>query len=359
MKKKRPSQTSRAAKLVSQINSALGKPVLRLGSDEKFLPIRIPTGSLILDRITGGGFTLGRHVELFGSESACKSYVALRTMALSQRRGNLCALVDPEKAFDSSWFAHLGGIPDELLLFQPEKEWNAEDAIGVMMLLAGMIEEEDRIEVATIDSVAAMVTQEEISKDPREEDRIASQARMMSRALRRITTVNQRTLFIWINQQRTNIGFGAQFNPRVESGGRALKFYATTRIELQQAGKVTTDKDVADKGKLVKKKSPWGTWVQLRSQKDKSTRPHGQGMFIFDNRKGKIDLPSEIIQLGLEDGIIVRSGNTFRYEDISGIEWKGSEAQFRKMITSDPDLQAEIVSCIEDNTVLLSRIEPE
>jgi recombination protein RecA len=356
MKKKRRSQVSTAAAIASQINSAMGKPVLRLGSDEDFIPIKVPTGSLVIDRVTGGGFTLGRHVELFGSENACKSFIAQKTMALSQYRGNLCALVDPEKTFDPTWFEHLGGIPNELLLFQPEEKWTAEDAIGVMMLLAQLIEDES-IEIITIDSVAAMVTQEEMRKDPREEDRIASQARMMSRALRRITTVNKRTLFIWINQQRTNIGYGAQFNPRVESGGRALKFYATTRIELQQAGRATKTGKVAEKSKVVEKKVPWGTWVQVRSQKDKSTKPYGQGQFIFDNRKGEIDFPSEIIHLGLEDEIIKRVGNTFSYEDVGGETWKGTEVQFRKLIEKENDLHEELIAEISDMTIQLSRLD--
>jgi RecA/RadA recombinase len=96
IRKKRRSQTGRAFEIANAINSMIGKPVLRLGSDEDFIPIKIPTGSLVVDRITGGGLTLGRHVELYGDESACKSYVMLRAMALSQERGNLCALIAPD-----------------------------------------------------------------------------------------------------------------------------------------------------------------------------------------------------------------------------------------------------------------------
>jgi recombination protein RecA len=200
-KKKRPGQVSRVESIRNTVNELMDKPVLRLGGDEYFKPVKIPTGSLSIDRITGGGFTTGRHIELFGHYSAGKSYVGLKTIALAQRRGGICALVDPEKVFDPEWFAHLGGIPDELLLFQPEKEWNAEDAVGVMMILADLVDDE-KVEIVMIDSIASMVTQEEMSKDPRAgDDRVASQARMMSRAMRRITTMNKKTLFIWTNQE--------------------------------------------------------------------------------------------------------------------------------------------------------------
>jgi recombination protein RecA len=356
--KKRRGRMGRAVEIANAVNSVIGKPVLRLGSDEDFIPIKIPTGSLVVDRITGGGFTLGRHVELYGDENACKSFVLLKTMALSQDRGNLCALIDPEKVFDPGWFSHIGGYPDELLLFQPEEKWTAEDAVGVMMTL-GQLMDEEAVEIVGIDSVSAMVTQEEMKKDPREEDRVASQARMMSRALRRITTTNRQTLFIWTNQERMNIGFGAQFNPRTQSGGRALRYYATTRLEFKKAGKVTRDAQVAERGQLKSKKVPWGNWIQVRSEKEKSSKPYGQGMFIFDSDHGRIDQESEIIQLGLEDDIIIRTGNLFHYEDVSGIDHKGTESRFKQLISEDADLRAELVDAITELTVQLSRVSDD
>jgi RecA/RadA recombinase len=354
-RKKRRSHVGRAFEIANSINSIIGKPVLRLGSDKDFIPIKVSTGSLVIDRITGGGFTLGRHVELYGDESACKSYVMLRTMVLSQGRGNLCALIDPEKVFDPGWFSHLGGVPDELLLFQPEEKWNAEDAVGVMMMLGKLVEDE-AVEIVGIDSVSAMVTQEEMKKDPREEDRVASQARMMSRALRRITTTNKRTLFIWTNQERMNIGFGAQFNPRTQSGGRALRYYATTRLEFRKAGKVTRDAPVAERGQLKTKKVPQGNWIQVRSEKEKSTKPYGQGMFVFDSDHGRIDIESEIIQLGLEDEIITRSGNIFHYEDLAGIDHKGTESRFKQLISEDHGLREELIEAITEMSFQLSRV---
>src|SRR5262252_698940 len=114
-----------AVALMRKVNTTLGlEQGLRLGSDVYFRIDRIPTGSLILDRVTGGGFALGRHYELYGDESSGKSYIVYRTMALSQQRGRLCAIVDPEHSFDYERFEFLGGRPDELLAHHPE---NAED----------------------------------------------------------------------------------------------------------------------------------------------------------------------------------------------------------------------------------------
>lgn len=356
VKKKKKGNISRAAEIMNMINAEMDKPVLKLGSDNEFRPVKIPTGSLVIDRITGGGFTRGRHVELYGDESAGKTYTAYRTMALSQGRGNLCALADPEKVFDPDWYEHCGGVKDELLLFQPEKKWNAEDAVGVMMLLADLMDEQF-IEVVTIDSVAAMVTQEEMAKDPREEDRMASQARMMSRALRRVTTMNKRTLFIWLNQERANIGFGSQFQPRMQSGGRALKYYATTRLEFRKTGKVNEEVKGSEKGQLKTVKRKSGDWIQVRSEKDKSTRPGRQQSYIFDTKRGVIDLASEIIQLGLDDGLIDKVGNNYVYEDMDGMVWKRPLKGWQKLIREEEDLRDELVGAVADMTIQLSRVE--
>lgn len=345
-KKSKPGTLSRAAALANEINSILGTNI-KLGNDPSFEIVRVPTGSLVLDRITGGGFALGRHVEIYGDESACKSYITYRTMALAQERGKICALIDPEHSFDRKWFRHLGGKPTELLTFHPA---NAEDAIAVMMMLAKHAHDNPDLEIIGIDSVASLIPTEEMAKDPREEDRIAGQARMMSRALRRITSVNRRVLFLWTNQERTNIGisFG---NPRVTSGGRALRFYATTRIEMRKGGMEKAKRRVAARGKLVERDVPNARWIQCRVEKDKSTRPYREGSFLFDSKSGSIDIASEIVHLGLEDEIISRVGNNLIYEDIDGKEWKYLPTKFHSIVRANDDLRDELVSVIQDNTV--------
>ena len=338
---------SRAAALVADINQTLGlENQVKLGSDEYFKIERIPTGSYILDRITGGGFALGRHYELYGSESSGKSYTVYRTMALSQARGDLCAVVDPEHSFDNERFLFLGGDPEELLAFHPE---NAEDAISVMMLLAKHAKAQT-LEIVTIDSVSSLLTMEEASKDPREKDQPATQARMMSRALRRITAVNQKTLFLWTNQQRVDIGvkFG---NPNVTSGGRALRYYATGRIEFQRGTKITTKRRVIKNGQPVNTDVSTGRWIQVRVEKDKSTRPFREGSFVFDYDLKTIDPGWEVISLGLEDELIERdTSGKYSYEDIEGTIFSGNEKKFRGILRENPELFEEIAVAIRDET---------
>jgi recombination protein RecA len=346
-KKKKP--LSKAAGIATEINAALklehGEG-LRIGSDPYFRIERIPTGSLVMDRITGGGFARGRHYELYGDENSGKSTITYMTMALAQARGELCAAIDPEHSFDNERFEFLGGDPEELLLQHPE---TAEDAVAVMMMLAGLIAE-NKVGVITIDSVSSLLTTDEKGKDPREEDRIASQARMMSRALRRITAANKKTLFLWTNQERINVGvkFG---NPKTTSGGRALRYYATGRIEFRRGTKVMGKSKVARAGKLVETDFAIGRWIQVKVEKDKSTIPGREGAFVFNHKMKRIDPASEIVQLGLEDGIIERAANGwYSYVDLDDHEWRGTEKKFYKMINGNEELREEIEAVIKDNT---------
>jgi len=335
-----------AAALAAEINQTLDlEEGVLLGSDPYFHIERIPTGSLVLDRITGGGFALGRHYELYGSENSGKSYTVYRTMTLSQGRGKLCAIVDPEHAFDSERFSFLGGFPEELLAFHPQ---NAEDAIAVMMLLAKHAQEEE-LEVISIDSVSSLVPTEEMSKDPREHDQPASQARMMSRALRRITAVNRKTLFLWINQERQNVAvkFG---NPNTTSGGRALRYYATGRVEFRRGAKILNKRNVVRAGKLVNAEVATGRWTQVKVEKDKSTRPNREGSFVFDFDLKTIDETWDIISLGLEDGLIEREGNSYLYTDMDGTTHKYPERKFRENLRKNPSLLEELRTAIEYET---------
>jgi recombination protein RecA len=344
---KKPKKNSRAAELAEQISSELklDNPIL-LGNDPYFTIERIPSGSLVLDRIIGGGFALGRHYELYGDENAGKSSILYSTIALSQQRGNICAMVDPEHSFDNERFEFLGGNPDDLLMFWPE---DADDAVAVMMLLAKHAANSE-LEVIGIDSVSSLLTSEERGKDPREKDQPATQARMMSRALRRITTINKKTLFLWTNQERVNVGitFG---NPKTTSGGRALRYYATGRIEFRRGTKLMKKAKVAKAGKLVETEVPFGRWTQVRVEKEKSTRPLREGAFVFNFDLGRIDPAYEIIQLGLEDGLIDRtSTGVFSYTDLDDHTWTGHEKKFTAYLRDNEELREEIESVIRDNT---------
>lgn len=344
---KKRKKLSRASQLINELNSKLELDTpIRLGSDRYFEITRVPTGSLVVDRITGGGFAHGRHIELYGDESACKSFITYRTMALSQQRGNIAALIDPEHSFDPDWFTLLGGDPDELMLQQPDK---AEDAVAAMMMLAQISRETDELEVIGIDSVSSLVPREETEKDPREEARIAGQARMMSRALRLITTMNRKTIFIWTNQERTNVAikFG---NPKTTSGGKALRFYASSRIELRKGTAVKAKKQVARGSKLVNTDAIVGRWISARAEKDKTTRPYREGSFIFDGQQGAIDVGSEIIQLALEDGLVKNTGQKYSYTGLDDVEISGTYKRFHAAIMKDDDVREELVALITDKT---------
>lgn len=337
---------SRAYHVMQEVNSIVGAPVLSLGNDPRFKIVRIPSGSLAIDRITGGGFPLGRHIELFGDESSCKTLICYKTMALSQQRGNLCALIDPEHSFDPVWFSHLGGNTEDLITAQPEI---AEEAVEAMMMLFKM-----GVEVITVDSVAALATKEEAVRKASDEAKIASQARFMSQNLRRLTTYNENTLVLWTNQNRTKIGtfFGS---PTTQPGGRALKFYDTARIELRRGQKLTRKAQKANqKQQLITTTVHAGYWVVTKAHKNKASREGLEATFLFDSERGVIDELSEIIQLGLEDGIITRSKNSFVYVDYDENEWSGTLAKFRKILDEEQDLREEIIQTIEDHTLELA-----
>lgn len=350
-KKRKSGQAVKASGIASEINTALKlSSGIKMGNDPYFKIERIPSGSLVMDRVLGGGFARGRHYELFGDESAGKSYICYMTMILAQKRGEICAIVDPEHSFDYERFNFLGGNSDELLAFHPE---TAEDGIAVMMMLARHAEE-GTIGVVTIDSVSSLVPGEDTEKDVRDPERIGGQARMMSRALRRINTVNRKVVFLWINQTRVNVAvkYG---NPETTSGGRALRFYATGRIEMKRGTAIKGKKQVVAAGKLVKRDITIGRWTQIRAVKEKSGMPHREGSFAFNFKLKRIDPGWEILTLGMEDGLIERSSTgRYSYTDIDDHEWKGTEKQFRKYLTDNPELYEEIEAAIKDTTANLS-----
>lgn len=352
VKKKRTKERSLSQAIAAEINSLMGAPVMTVASDPELAVVKIPTPSLVVNRITGGGFALGRHVELFGDPNVGKSTIMYGTMALSQQRGNLCGLIDPEGVFDTEWFSHLGGFPDELLYSRPA---NAEEIIGGMRLLIEKAVEGAPIEIVGVDSQAAMVTKEQYEKDPREEERVASQARMMSRALRVLTMRNRRLLFIWTNQLRSNIGFGSVYQPHVTTGGRAMSFYATTRLEFKKTGAFEEPGKRASKGELKSTKIRKGDWIQVKSQKEKASRPYQQGSYIFRTDLGGIDLASEVIHLGLEDEIITKSGKDYIYDGIDG-QRRGTLSDWRKHLADDDELRDEIIDAINDQTYELARV---
>jgi recombination protein RecA len=346
---KKSRQLSPAQSVVGAINTAMGRDVVMLATDKRFTIQRIPTGSLVIDRLTGGGFARGRHIELFGNESSGKSFTAYMAMVLAQERGEVCALIDGEHVFEEEWFRHLGGDPEDLVAFHPD---NAEEAMKVLMLFAKNEPPVDQVKVVMIDSVASMPPMEELAKDPEEgDDRIGGQARLMSRLLRRVTTTNRDTCFLWTNQLRDKVsGYGGTTTP----GGRALKFYASTRLEFIKSERVKSKRKVAKKTQLVESGVVSGHWVQVISQKEKTSRPYLDSMFFFDSERGCVDRELEIITLGLSDGLIERTGNTFRYTDSEGKLHSGLETVFKRKLRNDDELREELEWAIGENSKQLS-----
>jgi recombination protein RecA len=354
-KKPKKGGTKSVSSMIAEVNSGMGKDVIGRASDARFTVDRVPIGILAMERVTGGGFVRGRHVELFGDESTGKSLVLYMTLALAQQRGELCALVDGEHVFDAEWFTSIGGNPDDLLIFHPE---NAEEVIKVLMLFAQSSGKVDGVSICGIDSVASMLPREELEKDVEEgDDRVASRARMMSRLLRRVTTVNDKTLFIWTNQFIDKIGSygGGSTTP----GGRSLRFYATTRIEMRRGERVKAERTKAKAGKLVKKPTVIGHWVQLRSEKEKSARPYLESSFFFDAERGEVDQELSIINLGLEDGLVERNGNTFVYVDTEDNEWSGTEKKFKEILRDNEEVREEIEWAIRENTTAIGSGEED
>jgi recombination protein RecA len=316
---------------------------LGFASDPKYALTRIPTGSLTIDWITGGGLPRGRHVEFFGDYMAGKSYVAYRTMALAQQRGEVCALIDGEKVFDPDWFRHLGGDPDNLIY---RRARTAEEVIKLLQLLAMSGEDNPPADVIVVDSVASLLPREEFEKDVEEgDDRTAGRARMMSRLLRRVTAVNDKTLFIWTNQYIDRIG---RVPGNTTPGGRALKFYASIRVEMKKLDRQKKLRKTAVKNEMKERQVSTGHWVAIRAEKQKTAMPEQESTFLFDYERMAIDREMEIVTLGLETGLIERSGQKFRYEDVDGNLYEGVERSFKGMLADNDDLFEELEYAIRE-----------
>ena len=333
----------------------MGSQLLSLASDPRWKIERIPSGSLVIDRVTAGGFPRGRHVELYGDYHGGKSTIAYTTLALAQARGEVCVVIDPEGSFDEAYFQFLGGDLDSLLIRRPK---TAEEFIKLLMLLVQQDDDNPSADVVLVDSVAALLPQEELAKDVEEgDDRTAGRARMMSRMLRRVTSQNDHTLILWTNQLIDKVGgYGGTTTP----GGRALKHYASVRIEFKRLDRNKKKRKTVKKGKVVEADTPVGHWVAVRAEKQKTARPEIEAMFLFDYERSRIDREYEIIHLGVLDGLITATGKPTRYvyEDSDGQEWSGTEANFRKLLRENEEMRDELEWAINENSTAIG-VPPE
>ncbi len=281
---------------IAQIEKNCGKgSIMRLGADTRIRVEAIPTGAINLDAAIGvGGIPRGRVTEIYGPESSGKTTLCLHVVANAQRTGGVAAFIDAEHALDVDYARKLGVDIDALLISQPD---TGEQALEICEILV----RSGAVDVIVIDSVAALVPKAEIEGDMGD-SHVGLQARLMSQALRKLTgaIARSRTSVIFINQLREKIGvmFG---NPETTTGGKALKFYASLRLDIRRIGAVKEKEDVT------------GSHVRVKVVKNKVAAPFRQAEFDIMYAEG-ISHTSLLVDIGAESGIIDKSGAWYSYK---------------------------------------------
>ncbi len=309
---------------IEQIEKQFGKGSIMRLSDSQVVPVEaIPTGSLVLDAAIGvGGVPRGRIVEIFGPESSGKTTVCLHIIAEAQKRGGIAAFIDAEHALDVQYAQRLGVDLNALLLSQPEF---GEQALEIVETLV----RSGAVDVVVIDSVAALTPRVEIEGEMGDAQ-VGLQARLMSQAMRKLSAAIGRSqaVVVFTNQLRSKIGvlYG---NPETTTGGNALKYYASVRIDLRR-------KDVIKEGTEIV-----GSRIRFKVVKNKVAPPFKEGEFDILYNEG-ISRLNELIDLGIEHGIITRSGSWFAYGDD---RVQGREG-LRKLLQDDPALRLRLENAV-------------
>lgn len=307
---------------ISQIERSFGKgSIMRLGAGKVAEGVQtIPTGSLSLDIATGiGGFPRGRVIEIFGPESSGKTTLALNAIAQAQRTGGVAAFVDAEHALDVNYAARLGVNIEDLLVSQPD---TGEQALEVAETLV----RSGAVDIVVIDSVAALVPKAEIEGDMGDAH-MGLQARLMSQALRKLTAAISKsmTTVIFINQIRMKIGvmFGS---PETTTGGNALKFYSSMRLDIRKIDSIKEGQDII------------GGRVRVKIVKNKVAPPFRQAEFDIYFNEG-ISRVGEIIDLAVDKGIIEKAGAWYSY---NGSKIGQGRENVREYLKNNPNVVAEM-----------------
>jgi recombination protein RecA len=316
-------ERARAIELaLSQIEKQFGKgSIMRLGSKEAIVPISvIPTGSISFDAALGvGGFPRGRVVEIFGPESSGKTTITLQVIAEAQKAGGMAAFVDAEHALDPVYAKKLGVDVDNLLVSQPDY---GEQALEIAEALV----RSGAIDVLVVDSVAALVPKAELDGEMGD-SHMGLQARLMSQALRKLTGIvsKSRTCLIFINQIREKIGvmFG---NPETTTGGRALKFYASVRVDIRRIAAIK-------EGDLVT-----GSRTKVKVVKNKVAAPFREAEFDILYGEG-ISHEGDLLDLAVNNNIVEKSGSWFSYKTERIGQGRENARQFLK---DNKDITAKI-----------------
>jgi recombination protein RecA len=323
---------------LSQIERQFGKgSIMKLGDSQALDIEAISTGSLGIDIALGiGGLPTGRIVEIYGPESSGKTTLTLQVIAEAQKQGKTCAFVDAEHALDPLYAEKLGVNVDELLVSQPD---TGEQALEI----CDMLVRSGAVDVVIVDSVAALTPKAEIEGDMGD-THVGLQARLMSQALRKLTANIKRsnTLCIFINQIRMKIGvmFG---NPETTTGGNALKFYASVRIDIRRIGSVKDGDEVV------------GNETRVKIVKNKVAPPFKQAEFIIMYGEG-ISKHGELIDLGVKHKLVEKSGAWYSYNGSKVGQGKSNSIKFLK---ENPEIANEIEGKLRDMLLLQATIKPE
>jgi recombination protein RecA len=312
---------------LSQIERQFGKgAIMRLGQRETLALEAISTGSIAVDHAIGiGGFPRGRVVEVYGPESSGKTTLALSVVAHAQKKGGIAAFIDAEHALDAEYAKKLGVDIDNMLVSQPD---NGEQALEI----AEMLVRSNAVDVVVVDSVAALVPKAELEGEMGD-SHVGLQARLMSQALRKLTAIvaKSKTTLIFINQIREKIGvmFGS---PETTTGGRALKFYASVRIDIRRIAAIKEGEEVT------------GSRVKVKVVKNKVAAPFRQAEFDIDYGEG-ISKNGELVDLGVEHKLVIKSGAWYSYGDLRLGQGRDNSKTF---LRDNPDLADEIEGKIRE-----------
>ncbi|MFD2473942.1 recombinase RecA [Amycolatopsis silviterrae] len=323
---------------LAQIDKQYGKgSVMRLGEDNRPPVSVIPTGAIALDVALGiGGLPRGRVIEVYGPESSGKTTVALHAVANAQRNGGIAAFIDAEHALDPEYARKLGVDTDALLVSQPD---TGEQALEI----ADMLIRSGALDILVIDSVAALVPRAEIEGEMGD-SHVGLQARLMSQALRKMTGAmnNSGTTAIFINQLREKIGvmFGS---PETTTGGKALKFYASVRLDVRR---IETLKDGGE---------PVGNRTRVKVVKNKMAPPFKQAEFDILYGVG-VSREGSLIDMGVDQGILRKSGAWYTYE---GDQLGQGKENARKFLRDNPDIANEIEKRIKEKLNIGPQVDAE
>ncbi len=305
---------------VDQIEKQFGKgSIMNLSGDNKIDVETVSTGSISLDLALGGGIPRGRIVEIYGPESSGKTTLTLHAVAEVQKAGGVAAFVDAEHALDPAYAKRLGVDIEKLLVSQPD---SGEQALEIVETLV----RSNAVDIVVIDSVAALVPQAEIEGDMGD-SHMGLQARLMSQALRKLTSIISRSkcTVIFINQLRMKIGvmFG---NPETTTGGNALKFYASVRMDIRRTSQIKTGEEII------------GSRVRVKVVKNKIAPPFRQAEFDIMYNQG-ISIEGDVLDLATERGIVEKAGAWFAYNGQNIAQGREAAKQY---LTDNPKVLKEI-----------------